>query len=472
MAETPNIVICQCDQLRWAELGCYGHPVFRTPMIDRLADRGVRFENAVVACPSSTVSRAALLSGQYSRRCVGGLSGLREDAHGVYMPEYPARGRPCCPDTTLAEALVDRGYHTAAIGEWRVPSWPDEMGFEEYCIPRAHDCHSGQIYTEDGGPEFAPDGWSVDFEASRVDQYLHDRAHEQSPFFLYYNISPPHCPVADGPEHYVHLYDPKTVELRPNVHPDQLQAGSDHWLKVYRWDYRYYLLGLPHTQQLPEGYDIRHVVAEYGGMISWVDDTVGKLVNNLARHRVLDRTILVFTSDHGDYLGSHNRFQEEGLHDEPIRVPLIFSAPQALTPRVIEHQVASNVDLMPTLLELAGCDVPDSVDGRSLAGVLRGDAAVTDRPHAFVETSQEVGIRTASHLYALPLLADESARPPSLGEEPTLFYDMTTDPYQQRNLAGTGAQADTAAQLDRLIRVWDVDTPWLAPTPDRNRDAI
>ncbi|MBM3495186.1 MAG: hypothetical protein FJX72_12825, partial [Armatimonadetes bacterium] len=198
----PNIVLCTCDQLRAFEIGCYGNRFVRTPNIDRLGREGVRFETAVTNYPVCMAARSVMLSGMHNRACTGGVSNVayptKPGDHA--MPEYPEKGRPHLKQQTLPEALREAGYATTAIGKWHIHSWPQDIGFDHYVIPRVHHCHSGQSFTEDGGPEFVPPGYSVDYEAERVERFVADRAKSAQPFFLFYNISPPHCPVADAPE--------------------------------------------------------------------------------------------------------------------------------------------------------------------------------------------------------------------------------------------------------------------------------
>ena len=190
----PNIIICNCDQLRAFELGCYGNDVIQTPNIDDLAAEGVRFETAVTNCPSCLPARSVILSGQYNRTCTGGVIGSLQ---------YPVSGRPHLKALTLPELLVDDGYHTESIGKWHIHSWPHDIGFKKYLIPRVYHCHTGQIYTKDGGPEFVAPGYSVDFEAQAVENFLRKQSkNKKQPFLLYYNISVPHCPLDDAPDKY------------------------------------------------------------------------------------------------------------------------------------------------------------------------------------------------------------------------------------------------------------------------------
>ena len=166
MSQPKNIVICLCDQLRASEVGCYGNEVIQTPHIDALAETGMRFEHGVTNDPLCMPARSTVVSGQYARTCTGQLNNTsvlfdpkRGVAGGWMMPPYPEMGRPHLPDQTLPECLKAAGYHTAAIGKWHIHSWPHEVGFDEFVIPRTQHCHVGQHYTRDGGAEYVPPGY-------------------------------------------------------------------------------------------------------------------------------------------------------------------------------------------------------------------------------------------------------------------------------------------------------------------------
>ena len=139
---------------------------------------------------------------------------------------------------------------------------------------------------ENGGKPQLVDGFSVEHEIEQALQFLaRDR---DNPFFLYYSISPPHMPLADAPEEYLTMYSPDDVPLRPNVYVDERMAHDEEWFKIYLWDFLYYSQKLPHTLDLPEGFDLRKLTALYYGLTTWVDDMVGRLIaglraNGLAR---------------------------------------------------------------------------------------------------------------------------------------------------------------------------------------------
>ncbi|MFB3893520.1 MAG: sulfatase [Phycisphaerae bacterium] len=455
----PNIVLCVCDQLRPHEVGCYGHPLVRTPNLDRLAREGVRFANAVTNVPVCMAARSVLLSGQHNRTCTGGvLNVVYPGRPGDFnLPEYPERGRPHLKDPALPEILRGAGYRTDVIGKWHIHSWPDEVGFDHYLIPRVHHCHSGQSFTQDGGEEFVPPGYSVDFEAGRVEQYLEEQAARRGgPFFLYYAISPPHCPVADAPEKYLRMYDPASVPLRPNADPTRPFTHEDYWFRVYRWDFRYYNLKLPYTERLPEGYGLRELIAEYLGATTWMDAAVGRMLAALDRTGLAGNTLVVFTSDHGDSLGSLGLVQKGTPNEESIRVPLLWRWPGHVPAGRVEGRgVPSLVDIAPTLLRAAGLEPPGHIQGCDLGPVLAGRPGARAPAEAFVEYDDWLGLRTPDCTLTL------GKKDGRLSSTPTHYWNLREDPYQMRNLAAEAASRGRTRELIEKLAAWDRRTPWM-----------
>lgn len=457
MSKKPNVIVCTCDQLRAFETGCYGNEVIRTPNVDRLAREGVRFETAVTNFPVCMAARSILLSGEYNRTCTGGVSNVSYGKPGESnMPEYPYPGRPHLKDKTLPEILRGEGYHTQVIGKWHIHSWPHDVGFDNYLIPRVHHCHTGQSFTEDGGPEFTAPGYSVDYEARRVEQYLDSRKDEDSPFFLYYNISVPHCPLYDAPEGFRGMYSPGEVPLRENVDTEKEIKRQDHWFKVYRHDFRYYNFHLPYTQKLPEGYSLRHVIAEYYGMTTWMDTVFGRMLDALDRAGLADDTIVVFVSDHGDNLGSHGLVQKGRPNEESIRIPMIVRGSGINEGEIVKSHVGSLVDVAPTLLSFLDVEAPEHFAGRDLSALCRGEKA--DVPdHAIIETKKSNGIRSPKYTYVVPF--KKGTR--ELADEPSQLFDNRNDPYQFTNMAEQGELPAEAEKIDLLLRQWDEATPWM-----------
>lgn len=452
MVSRPNIVLITSDQLRPYELGCYGGTQVATPSIDRLAASGAVWETAITNFPVCMAARSVLISGQHNRTATGGKTNVAYAGRtgDFNMPEYPYPSRPHLKQPTLPETLQEAGYETAVIGKWHIHSWPHEIGFESYLIPRVHHAHSAQIYSRNGGPEFAPEGFSVEFEASEAVHFLKERSASDRPFFLYYNISPPHCPVADMPDTYLNMYDPAQMELRANSNEEQIE-NRDYWYRVYRWDFRYYSFRLPHTLTLPDGYDLRHLAAEYAGAVTWMDTAVGRILDGLTEAGLQNNTLVVFASDHGENLGSHGLVQKGSENDESIRVPLIMAGPGVKPGTRISENVASLVDLAPTLAETATYSVPEHFQGVSMWRDLEG--ASSDRA-AFFETVRGAGLRTPTETYVLPRNENRL-----LGEGPIVAYDNVNDPLQFNNLANAST-SETFMHVDQALRALDADTPW------------
>ncbi len=449
MTDRPNIILITADQLQAFALGCYGNPDVQTPHLDALAASGVRFEVGISNAPVCMAGRSSLISGQPNRVCTGGVSNVSYPCgkRGSYpMPEYPPPTRMHFPDPTLPEHLRTLGYTTAAIGKWHLYAWPDQVGFDHYVIPRTHHAHSAQPYVEDGGREFVPDGWSVEFETDRAVQYLDAHGGGDEPFFLYLNYSPPHGPISDCPNRYAQMYDPASLTLRPNA--DE-QAFDDHTVRVYRWDYRYYELQLPYTMK-PGDFSLRDIYAAYYGNVTWVDDQVGRLVAALESSGRLGDTLIVFTADHGDNLGSHGRHGKGLPYDESLRVPMIFSRPGTLEPRVEAGCTAGLTDLAPTVIAAAGGSAPPHMTGSDVLG--------GDQPEVQIVEVTPGDLALRSTRYSAHLRPDEN--PWRLA-----FYDNEADPYQTRNLAGRDAFAGEQDRLFGLLEAFDRDTP-VTPQPD------
>jgi len=449
MKKRPNILLITCDQFQAFATGCYGNPDVRTPNIDTLAESGVRFAHGMSNAPVCMAGRSVLLSGQYNRTCTGGVGNVNYSSGkiGSYpMPEYPAPGRLHFPDATLPELLKADGYRTAAMGKWHIYAWPNEIGFDHYVIPRTHHVHSAQCYVEDGGLEFVPDGWSVEFETRLACQYIADAAVDK-PFFLYLNYSPPHPPVNDCPEEYLTMYDPASLTLRGNV--DEQQAPlAEHDLRVYRWDYRYYELQLPYTLQ-PMEYSIRNLYADYYGNVTWLDANLGKVLKALEASGRREDTIVVFTADHGDNLGSHGLHGKGLPYDESLLVPMIYSRPGSLTARVDETNLAGLVDVVPTLLAAAGIDAP-----RHMAG--------TD----VLNNTAEVGIAEI-HPGDMAARTSRFTAHGSIGKENErwAFFDNVNDPFQLSNLVGKPAFVEEQDWLFGLLAAHHDRVP-IMPAPD------
>ncbi len=458
----PNVIVIMCDQLRPFELGCYGNGVVRTPNIDHLASEGVRFEHAVTNNPVCTPARTCFLSSQHSRTCMGRLgnmdNGQTNDLGWSAPPRLPANDEKILPDPTIAEQFRAAGYETALLGKWHVDKLPQNTGFD-FSLHPANLCEpDGRwAFIENGSEPQRVDELGDEYVSVRVCEYLETREQDK-PLFMFYSIYPPHMPLLDAPEKYLTMYSPDEVLLRPNVWIDGKLPVDEMWFRIYLWEFQYYWHRQPWTEKLPEGFDLRAMTALYYGLVSWIDDLVGRLMASLDRAGMAEDTIIVFTSDHGDNLGSHHRWNKDSLNEESIRIPMIFHAPGRWTHAVNTAQVASLIDLMPTLL--CECDLacPPAAQGRDLTPILQGQSDAMSETYSVIETSQgDIGVRTPTHMYAIN-------QPNWWRDNKTVeltFHDLRADPYQMNNLLTAGNQPKLADELAAIAERWNATTPWM-----------
>jgi arylsulfatase A-like enzyme len=433
----------------------------RTPHIDLLARQGVRFETAVSNTPVCSPARAALLAGQHARTCVGSVVNCGFEA--------PPALRQRFPSPTLAETLQHAGYHTELIGKWHTWDHPNRCGFAHSMHAMPPHRHYGQRYFENEDLDgFVVEQFAPEYEADCVEAFLAERANHDEPFFLHYNPGPPHMPLGPGnaPQRYLDMYDPQEVPLRENVYDDAGRPAFDEtWFKIYTiWDYfLLYFAGEAErpTDRMPDGMTLRSLTAWYLGMTTLIDELVGRVLTALRRNGMDRQTLVVFVSDHGDNLGSHQMFNKNVLLDESIRIPLVFHLPDTLNPLTAEKQVAQTIDVAPTVLSLLGLSAPPSMQGRDLTPVMRGEtSSLADRAAIVESPDGGVGIRTPRHMLGVAHREGFEA-PRRLAEKPYMLYDLQDDPLQTHNLVD---DPDCKALRDDLfarVRAWDASTPWL-----------
>ncbi len=439
----PNLVIFLADQMRGEAMGCDGNPDVKTPRLDRLAAGGVRFRNGFANNPVCCPARASILTGMYAQR------------HGLMINDLRLRES----HTTIAEVLQAQGYRTAFLGKWHldggirepgyVPPGPRRQGFEFWA---AHECnhrHFKSHYFRDG-PEPVP------FERFEVEEWV-DRGLEfvgtgaDRPFFLMIACGPPHSPYQAPPADRA-LYDPARLRVSPSWR-EGVRGGS------------------------------REDLAQSYGMITAMDRGIGRLLDGLEARGLTRDTIFLFTSDHGDLLGTHGLRMKRMPYEESARIPMILSSFDSSAPRDAQQGLApgkpagipsgrvsdvfiTHVDLMPTLLGLMGIPSPWGVQGADLSKVVRGETS--DGPDSVFLQNFMIGkgdadpipgwraVRTASHLYA------------RTKEGPGHLYDLAKDPYELDNLAGTPGSAKVQAELDARLARWMRETgdDW-SLNPDR-----
>jgi len=432
----PNVLFVMCDDLCCA-LACYGDATARTPNIDRLAARGVRFDRAYCQFPLCNPSRASLLSGRRPARTT-----VRDNQK--YFRDVDAAV------VTLPQAFRQAGWRTERVGKLYHYSVPAGIGTSGLDDPPSWDAVTNpkgrDVFDEPlifsllpgkfGGTVswLAADGTDAEqtdgLSAARAATLLEGYARERTPFFLAVGFYRPHTPYV-APKKWFDLHPREGVVL-PEVPADH-DARVPEAAVASRYKEQVRLVG-----------DLgREALQAYRAGVSFVDAQVGIVLDALDRLGLRDDTIVVFTSDHGYHLGEHGLWQKRSLFEESARVPLVIAAPGGRA-GVAAHTVEL-VDVMPTVCELAGLPVPAGADGRSLAALVRGDVDAArnfpDRP-AFTETQfaklRGVSMRSGQWRYTVW----------NGGAAGRQLYDHETDPHELDNLADRPEHAATRERLD------------------------
>lgn len=437
-AAKPNVLFIAVDDMN-NDLGTYGHPVVRSPHIDRLAARGTRFDRAYSQFPLCSPSRTSL------------LTGLRPDATQVY--DLVTHFRTTVPDVvTLPQLFRQHGYVAARVGKIYHYGNPGQIGtdglddpaswdtktnpygrdkVEEHLIvnhtPRRGLGSSLSLWKAEGTDEEQTDGM-VATEAIRLMEQHRDR-----PFFIAAGFYRPHCPYV-APKKYFDLYPLETVPM-PEVAPALVADRPAAALASTRpWPW----FGV--TQQ-----QARESLQAYWAAISFVDAQVGRLLNALDRLGLAENTIVVFWSDHGYHVGDLGLWKKQSLFERAARTPLIISAPGQRTAGQGSPRTVELLDLYPTLADLCGLPPPAHLQGRSLRPLLDAPDAPWDRP-AFTQVWRGRfsghSVRTERHRYTEW----------DNGREGIELYDYQSDPHETRNLATEPGYADVVDNLRALLR--------------------
>ena len=420
--DRPNVLVVFTDQQRWDTVGAYGSPLDVTPNLDAAAADGTVFEHAISSQPVCAPTRACLQTGQYGT------------SHGVYR-------NGLVPDagTTIADAFNAAGYDTGYVGKWHLGGTQTDpvpaerrLGYEDYwrvADSLEHTSHPYEGFLYDGEEERIEfDGYRVDALTDMTADFL--RRDRENPFFCVLSHLEPHH------QNDMHAY----------VAPDG-----------YAWRHRNPWVPPDLREHVGHG-DWYEELPDYYGCCERIDETYGRLLDVLAEEGELDDTIVVFVSDHGSHFRVRNGEYKRSCHESSVRVPLVVRGPGFEGGNRVDSPV-SLVDLPATLLDAAGVEVPDEMEGDSAMGLVaaeRGDAgadpsAVEWDDEVFVQISEsEVGraLRTDRWKYSVyDPDADGWNESASDRYVERYLYDLDADPYELVNLAGRQQYRDVAERL-------------------------
>ena len=439
-ARPPNVLLIMADDLN-NDLGTYGHKIAKTPNIDRLAKRGVRFDRAYTQFPLCSPSRVSLLTGR------------RPDTTRVH--DLQTDFRTVLPDVvTLPQAFKQQGYVSARVGKIYHYGNPNQIGtsglddpasWDQVVNPRGIDKdEEPQVTNLTPGRQLgsalayyaspAPDEAHTDGKVAAETIALLEK-HKDRPFFIGAGFYRPHCPFI-APRKYFDLYPLDRIPAPAFAQGNRDGVPDAAWFTTP-----------PNWNVTPDG--VREAVRAYYASISFLDANVGRVLDALDRLGLADNTIVVFMSDHGYHLGDRGQWMKQTMFEHATRSPLMISGPGVTARGRGSSRIVEFVDLYPTLVALAGIKAPAGLHGRSLAPLLEDPSAAWDHaalsqvrrgtaPNTFLGYS----VRTADWRYTE---WDGGAR----GVE---LYDERADPDEQRNLAKDPKHQPQVAEMQRLLR--------------------
>ena len=410
----PNVIFVFGDQWRAQATGYAGDPNVKTPHLDALASEGINFTHAVAGCPVCSPYRASLMTGQFPL------------THGVFVNDVYLKPNA----VSLADAYAAAGYDTAYIGKWHLDGHgrssyiPPErrQGFDYWKVLECtHNYNNSPYYAGDSEEKLYWEEYDAIAQTRDAQKYIQDHDDEQ-PFLLVLSWGPPHNPYETAPEKYQAMYNPETIRLRPNV-PAEMAPRA------------------------------RKDLAGYYAHCTALDACIGNLLQTMREKGIEDDTIFVFTSDHGDMLGSQGEQRKQRPWEESIRVPFLLRYPAMFgrQPGQLDALIDAP-DILPTLLGLCGLPVPETAEGLDFSNYMQGGEEPSDGatvimcPHPFGEWARRQhgkeyrSLRTRQYTYARALAG------------PWLLYDNHEDPYQLNNLIDNPKYSQLRQDLDAWLQ--------------------
>ncbi len=413
--------------MRYDAVGAFGNPYWHTPRIDALARGGIWFENAFVTTSLCSPSRASILTGLYAHKHRVMGNAVRLD------PKLP----------TFPRVLRGSGYRTAFIGKWHMggSSGAPRPGFDRWVSFKGQGRYNDPTLNVDGEVVRAK-GYVSDLITDYAEAFLREQSRDR-PFMLYVSHKAVHADFQPMPRHEG-AYKGKTYPYpRSMADTEANDRGKPEWVREQR-DSWHGVDGIYNNRR-----DLDTVVRQTAEALMAVDESVGRIVDALKERGLLDSTLIVFTSDNGFQLGEHGLIDKRVMYEASIRVPLIAHCPELIRPGQRCDEMILNIDFAPTFIDLGGGTIPDSMQGRSFAGMLRGESVPWREgflyeyfwERSWPQTPTILGVRTKRYKFIQTHGVWDKYE----------LYDLQADPHEMNNLIGQFEITTEGGSLDHLI---------------------
>jgi arylsulfatase A-like enzyme len=453
MDQRPNVVFIMADDHAAHAIGAYGSRINTTPGMDRLAAGGMRLDNCFCTNSLCSPSRAAILTGTYNH-----VNGVTSNSS-----KFDAR------QTTYVSLLHDAGYQTYLSGKWHLGHGGihDPRGFDRWAVLEEHGrYYDPEFLTPDGRVQ--RDGYTTDVITDLALDWLEGRDRDR-PFCMLIQHKAPHREWVPAERHatlYEDVEIPEPDSLRDNytgrgtpAHEATMTIKNDltdEDLKAFVPE------GLTDDDDLRWKY--RRFITDYVRCIAALDENVGRVLDWLEADGIADDTIVAYTSDQGFFLGDHGWYDKRFMYEESLRMPFLIRYPREIPSGSASDAMALNVDFGATFLDYAGVPVPASVQGRSLRGVLSGNAPADWRTSTYYRywVNRDVAHHVWAHYgvrtdrYKLVYYYDEPCGAPGAypgrGAPEWELFDLQTDPHEMRSVYADPAYAPVVAELKADLR--------------------
>ncbi len=455
----PNIILIITDQQRYDTVRALGFPWVDTPHLDCLAREGTVFRNAFVSAASCAPARASLFTGYYPHTT------------GIYRNADLWRH-------SWVEMLATSGYHCVNIGKMHTYPFETPLGFHERFVVENKDRYlegryffdrwdmalqargltkqQRELYRQrdDYGQRLGAFTWDLP-EDAQSDMFVGGMAswwveHKPTtqPLFLQIGFPGPHPPYDPVPRHLA-PYLSRDLPL-PQVSPEELAAQPAAQQELRRHNTRIDHDSIAWTEH-PTSEQLHRLRAHYLANVTMIDEKIGQILAALGRQGYLDNAVVIFTSDHGDCLGDHGHIQKWTMYDAITRVPLIIWSPGRVCAGQSIEGLQQQMDLAPTILELAGLEPPSHWEARSLLPALRGEDDA-GREYVFAEQARD-GNLTGTTMMTM-VRGREWKLVHYLGQPDGELYDLRADPGERHNLWFSADHAGSREHLLAILRDW------------------